>query len=234
MDYTIVVLERIREARRAGLAPREAAAEGVGRDRRTVTSAALVMVAVFAVFATLRMVENKQLGVGLATAVLLDATIVRGVALPAVVTLLGDRGWRVRRRPPRLGSSDAMSMRRAAAMPLSTRRQSRPTGAADRRPAWRRPPSALVGRIRLRPVWLLMGAGTSGRCGSGSRCAGRSRVQVGPPTAVDRPTAGAAASRSTARSRVDPRRSSTVWSGCSGLRVLAGLPPRACSLVVLA
>ena len=67
----------------------------------TVTSAALVMVAVFAVFATLRMVENKQLGVGLAAAILIDATLVRGVAMPAVVALLGDRGWRVRRPRPR-------------------------------------------------------------------------------------------------------------------------------------
>jgi putative drug exporter of the RND superfamily len=59
------------------------------------------------VFAMLRMVEMKQLGVGLAAAVLIDATIVRGVALPAVVTLLGERGWRVRSRraravPPRM------------------------------------------------------------------------------------------------------------------------------------
>jgi uncharacterized membrane protein YdfJ with MMPL/SSD domain len=96
MDYTIVVLERMREARRAGRSAREAAAEGVAATGGTVTSAALVMVAVFAVFAMLRIVENKQLGVGLATAVLLDATIVRGVALPAVVTLLGERRWRVR------------------------------------------------------------------------------------------------------------------------------------------
>jgi RND superfamily putative drug exporter len=57
------------------------------------------MVGVFSVFAMLRMVEMKQIGVGLAAAVLLDATIVRGVALPAVVTLLGERGWRVRGRP---------------------------------------------------------------------------------------------------------------------------------------
>ena len=66
-----------------------------------MTSAAFVMVAVFAVFATLRLVENKQLGVGLASAILIDATLVRGVALPAVVALLGDRGWRVPRPRPR-------------------------------------------------------------------------------------------------------------------------------------
>jgi RND superfamily putative drug exporter len=61
-----------------------------------VTSAAIVMVAVFSLFAMLRLPEMKQLGVGLAAAVLIDATIVRAVALPAVVTLLGERNWRVR------------------------------------------------------------------------------------------------------------------------------------------
>jgi len=97
MDYTVVVLERIREGRRAGLDPRLAVAEGVGATAGAVTSAAVVMVAVFSLFAMLRLVEMKQLGVGLGAAILIDATIVRGVALPALVTLLGERRWRVRR-----------------------------------------------------------------------------------------------------------------------------------------
>ncbi len=97
MDYTVLVLERVQEARRAGLSAREAAAEGVTATGGAVTSAALVMVFVFAVFATLGLLEFKQLGVGLAAAVLIDATIVRGVALPAAIALLGDRGWHVRR-----------------------------------------------------------------------------------------------------------------------------------------
>ena len=62
------------------------------------------MVAIFAVFATLRLLDMKQMGFGLAAAVLLDVTIVRGVALPAAITLLGERGWKVprpRRRAPR-------------------------------------------------------------------------------------------------------------------------------------
>jgi RND superfamily putative drug exporter len=63
-----------------------------------VTSAALVMVAIFAVFATLRLLDMKQMGFGLAAAVLIDVTIVRAVALPAAITLLGEQGWRVRRR----------------------------------------------------------------------------------------------------------------------------------------
>jgi RND superfamily putative drug exporter len=104
MDYTILVLERVREARRAGRNARDAAAEGVAATGGTVTSAAIVMVAVFAVFATLRLVSMKQLGVGLASAVLLDATIVRGVALPALITLLGEKRWRV--RGPRRGHHD--------------------------------------------------------------------------------------------------------------------------------
>jgi uncharacterized membrane protein YdfJ with MMPL/SSD domain len=97
MDYTVLVLERIREARRAGRSPADAAAEGIAATAGTVTSAAVVMVAIFAVFAMLRLLDMKQMGVGLAAAVLLDVTIVRGLALPAAITLLGERGWKVPR-----------------------------------------------------------------------------------------------------------------------------------------
>jgi uncharacterized membrane protein YdfJ with MMPL/SSD domain len=89
MDYTVLMLERVREARLAGADARAAAAEAVTATAGTVTSAAVVMVAVFSIFATLRLLEFKQLGVGLAAAIALDATIVRAIALPAVVTLLG-------------------------------------------------------------------------------------------------------------------------------------------------
>ena len=92
MDYTVLVLERAREARLAGASAKEAAAVALGSTGGTVTSAALVMIAVFSVFATLPLLEFKQLGVGLAAAIALDATIVRGLALPAALTLLGDRG----------------------------------------------------------------------------------------------------------------------------------------------
>jgi RND superfamily putative drug exporter len=95
MDYTVLVLERIREARLEGRSPRAAAAEGVGATAGTITSAAVVMVAVFSIFATLDVIMFKQLGVGLGAAVLIDATLVRGVALPAVVALLGERGWKM-------------------------------------------------------------------------------------------------------------------------------------------
>jgi RND superfamily putative drug exporter len=103
MDYSVLVLERIREARLAGRSPREATAEGIAATGGTVTSAAVVMVAVFAIFATLRMLEMKQMGVGLSVAILVDATIVRGIALPAAVSLLGDRGFRLPRTPRRRG-----------------------------------------------------------------------------------------------------------------------------------
>jgi MMPL family len=66
-----------------------------------VTSAAAIMAAVFSVFVTLPVVELKILGVGLAAAVLIDATVVRGVLLPATLALLGDRAWRLRRSPLR-------------------------------------------------------------------------------------------------------------------------------------
>jgi len=100
MDYTILVLERIRESRRAGRDPRTAAREGVAATAGAVTSAAAVMIAVFAIFPTLPMLEMKMLGVGLAVGILIDATIVRGIALPAMVTLLGERGVKA---PVRIG-----------------------------------------------------------------------------------------------------------------------------------
>jgi RND superfamily putative drug exporter len=91
MDYHVFVVSRVREAWASGVGPREAVQLGVARSAGVVTSAATVMVAVFAIFATLSVLELKQLGVGLATAVLLDATLVRAVLLPAVLALLGRR-----------------------------------------------------------------------------------------------------------------------------------------------
>ena len=93
MDYHVFVVSRIKEAHDRGLATKDAVAHGIKISAGVVTSAAAIMVAVFAVFATLSMTTFKQLGVGLAVAILLDATIVRAVLLPAVLTLLGDRTW---------------------------------------------------------------------------------------------------------------------------------------------
>ena len=91
MDYHVFVVSRVREAWSAGASPRDAVRLGVARSAGVVSSAAAVMVAVFAIFGTLSTLEMKQLGVGLAAAVLLDATLVRGVLLPAVLALLGRR-----------------------------------------------------------------------------------------------------------------------------------------------
>jgi RND superfamily putative drug exporter len=104
MDYTVLVLERAAEARRAGATAGEAAAEALGATGSTVSSAALVMVAVFAIFATLPLLDFKQMGIGLAAAIALDATLVRGVALPAALALLGDHGLRAGRRRPHVAS----------------------------------------------------------------------------------------------------------------------------------
>jgi RND superfamily putative drug exporter len=93
MDYHVLVVSRVREAARSGLPVRAAVVEGVTRSAGVVTSAAVVMVAVFSIFATLSLVEFKQLGVGLAVAVLVDATLVRGLLLPAAMAALGERSW---------------------------------------------------------------------------------------------------------------------------------------------
>jgi RND superfamily putative drug exporter len=76
-----------------GVPTDEAVARGIRTTASTVTSAAAVMVAVFAIFASLRTLDIKQMGVGLAVAVLLDATLIRGVLLPAAMKLLGDWNW---------------------------------------------------------------------------------------------------------------------------------------------
>ncbi|MFF4885087.1 MMPL family transporter [Streptomyces nigra] len=93
MDYHVFVVSRIREARLRGLTTKDAIQHGVVTTAGVVTSAAVIMVAVFAIFGTLSMQSMKQMGVGLAAAVLIDATIIRGVLLPAVMALLGERNW---------------------------------------------------------------------------------------------------------------------------------------------
>jgi uncharacterized membrane protein YdfJ with MMPL/SSD domain len=93
MDYHVFILSRIREAYDRGLTSDEAVAHGIKTTAGVVTSAAVVMVGAFAIFATLPLVDMKQMGVGLAAAVLIDATIVRAVLLPATMKLLGDRNW---------------------------------------------------------------------------------------------------------------------------------------------
>jgi uncharacterized membrane protein YdfJ with MMPL/SSD domain len=98
MDYHVFILSRVREAVDRGLPTAEAVRHGVRSTAGVVTSAALVMVGVFGIFASLSLVEIKQIGVGLAVAVLIDATLVRAVLLPSAMVLLGERNWWLPRR----------------------------------------------------------------------------------------------------------------------------------------
>jgi putative drug exporter of the RND superfamily len=93
MDYHVFILSRIREAYDKGMKTEDAIAFGIKSTAAVVTSAALIMVAVFATFATLSLLTFMQMGIGLAAAILIDATIVRGVLLPATMKLLGDWNW---------------------------------------------------------------------------------------------------------------------------------------------
>jgi uncharacterized membrane protein YdfJ with MMPL/SSD domain len=93
MDYHVLILSRVREAYDSGMTTERAVSHGIRATAGVVTSAAIVMVAVFGIFTTMSMLEFKMMGVGLAVAVLLDATIVRAVLLPATMKLLGDWNW---------------------------------------------------------------------------------------------------------------------------------------------
>src|SRR5256714_5333457 len=93
MDYHVLILTRVREAFDRGMKTEDAVASGIKATAGVVTSAAVVMVFVFGIFATLSALDFKMMGVGLATAILIDATIVRAVLLPASMKLLGDWNW---------------------------------------------------------------------------------------------------------------------------------------------
>ncbi len=158
MDYTVLILERAREARRAGASAQEAATEALGATGATVTSAAVVMVAVFAVFATLPLLQFKQLGVGLAAAIALDATIVRAVALPALLTVLGDRGVAPARA--RLGRAGGLGSSRTClgswGPPVTDKRdRTSPLSMVPR--AALTPPAALEALLVV--IWAITGAG---------------------------------------------------------------------------
>jgi uncharacterized membrane protein YdfJ with MMPL/SSD domain len=93
MDYHVFILSRVREAFDRGLSSDEAVAHGIKSTAGVVTSAATVMVGTFGVFAILPVIDMKEMGIGLAAAVLIDATIIRAVLLPATMKLLGDWNW---------------------------------------------------------------------------------------------------------------------------------------------
>ena len=93
MDYHVFILSRIKELIDNGASNDEAVAKGIKSTAGVVTSAAVVMVGVFGIFITLSLVDFKEFGLGLASAILIDATIIRGVLLPASMKLLGDWNW---------------------------------------------------------------------------------------------------------------------------------------------
>ena len=93
MDYHVFILSRIREGHDRGMSTDEAISHGIKSTAGVVTSAAIVMVGVFAIFGALQAMIFKQFGVGLAAAILIDATIVRAILLPATMKLLGDWNW---------------------------------------------------------------------------------------------------------------------------------------------
>lgn len=116
MDYHVFILSRIREAYDGGLSTEAAVAHGVRATAGTVSAAAFVMVAVFSIFVTLSPVDLKQFGFGLATAILIDATIVRAMLLPATMSLLGRWNWYL---PPWLDWLPRLSHEGGAASPVA-------------------------------------------------------------------------------------------------------------------
>ncbi|MEV5574113.1 MMPL family transporter [Spirillospora sp. NPDC052269] len=93
MDYHVFLVSRIREAAQAGLPTRRAVAEGITGSAGTITSAAVIMISVFAIFGALHLMDMKEMGVGLAVAVLVDAVVIRIIVLPALMVLLGRANW---------------------------------------------------------------------------------------------------------------------------------------------
>src|SRR3954465_1368647 len=132
MDYHVFIISRIRELRDGGMSNDEAVQQGIATTGGTVTSAAIVMVGVFGVFVTLTFIDFKEMGFGLAAAVLIDATIIRGVLLPASMKLLGEWNWYLPRWLewlPRIGGGDD------AAPPKQPPLPDKPGGADGPRPA---------------------------------------------------------------------------------------------------
>src|SRR3954471_20618153 len=132
MDYHVFIISRIRELHDGGMSNDEAIPEGILTTGGTVTSAAIVMVGVFGVFVTLTFIDFKEMGFGLAAAVLIDATIIRGVLLPASMKLLGEWNWYLPRWLewlPRFGGEDD------AAPPKQPQYPGKPGDADGPRPA---------------------------------------------------------------------------------------------------
>ena len=93
MDYHMFVLSRVKEAYERGMSNEESVSVGIKATAGVITSAAAIMVAVFTIFAFTRLIGLKQFGLGLGVAVLIDATVIRSILLPASMKLLGDWNW---------------------------------------------------------------------------------------------------------------------------------------------
>jgi len=120
MDYHVFILSRVQEAVSGGEPTRLAVRRSITRTAGVITAAALVMVCVFALFGTVSSLDIKQAGVGLAAAVLIDATVIRSVLLPAVMAVLGERNWYLPRWLtwlPHLGLEPPTTHQQAAAAP---------------------------------------------------------------------------------------------------------------------
>ena len=111
MDYHVFILSRIKELRDGGQSARQAVIGGISTSAGVVTSAAVIMVAVFSILATLSIIQTQILGVGLAAAVLIDATVVRGILLPAALAMLGEKAWHTPRWLSRLPGRPARTSR---------------------------------------------------------------------------------------------------------------------------
>ena len=119
MDYHVFILSRIKEGWDRGLGNDAAVEQGIRGSAGVVTAAAAVMVAVFSIFATLSLIDLQEFGVGLAVAVAIDATLIRGVVLPAAMKLLGKWNWYMPRSlawVPSLGHGESRTLRGAAAL----------------------------------------------------------------------------------------------------------------------
>jgi RND superfamily putative drug exporter len=129
MDYHVFIVSRIQEAVTKGEPTVVAIGRSIGRTAGVITAAALVMVCVFSLFGTVSSLDLKQAGLGLAAAVLIDATVIRSVLLPATMALLGERNWYLPRWLgwlPRVGLEDQIAPEVAATpgrqAPLATRK----------------------------------------------------------------------------------------------------------------
>ena len=151
MDYHLFILTRIKEARDRGLDSRAAVARGISVTSGTITSAASIMVVVFAVFVTFKFVFIQQLGLGLAVAVFIDATLIRSVLLPATMTLLGDWNWWLPRWLGWLPNVTIEGASRRATSSIPSRPRPRPDRCRPSTTSERSRPGPARGRGEARP-----------------------------------------------------------------------------------